>query len=41
MHESAKTLAKSIPNAQHRTLQGQSHEVSAGVLAPVLMQFFK
>lgn len=41
MHESAKTLAKSIPNAQHRTLQGQSHDVSAEALAPVLAEFFK
>lgn len=40
MHESALTLAKAIPNAQHRTLAGQTHEVSAEAIAPVLVEFF-
>jgi alpha-beta hydrolase superfamily lysophospholipase len=40
MHVTAKTLAQSIPNAEHRTLQGQTHEVSAEALAPVLIEFF-
>jgi hypothetical protein len=34
-------LANSIPNGQHRTLEGQTHEVSAEALAPVLVEFFK
>jgi pimeloyl-ACP methyl ester carboxylesterase len=40
MHVTAFALAKSIPNAQHRTLQGQTHEVAADALAPVLAEFF-
>jgi pimeloyl-ACP methyl ester carboxylesterase len=41
MHTTAIALAKAIPNAQHRTLEGQTHEVSADALAPVLIEFFK
>lgn len=41
MHDTAKTLANAIPNAQHQTLEGQTHEVSAEALAPVLIEFFK
>jgi hypothetical protein len=41
MHPTAITLANAIPNAQHRTLEGQTHEVSAEALAPVLIEFFK
>jgi pimeloyl-ACP methyl ester carboxylesterase len=41
MHETAVALANSIPNGQHRTLEGQTHEVSAEALAPVLVNFFK
>jgi hypothetical protein len=33
-------LAKAIPNAQHRTLEGQTHEVAAEAIAPVLVEFF-
>ncbi len=40
MHVTALTLAKAIPHAQQRTLEGQTHEVSVEVLAPVLMEFF-
>ncbi|MBC7870197.1 MAG: alpha/beta hydrolase, partial [Chitinophagaceae bacterium] len=40
MHVSAVALANAIPNAQHRTLEGQTHEVSAEALAPVLFEFF-
>lgn len=40
MHTSATTLANAIPNAQHRTLEGQTHEVAAAALAPVLVEFF-
>jgi len=41
MQDTALTLANAIPNAQHRTLEGQTHEVYAEVLAPVLIEFFK
>jgi pimeloyl-ACP methyl ester carboxylesterase len=40
MHTTAVTLAKEIPNAQHRVLEVQTHEVAAEVLAPVLTEFF-
>jgi pimeloyl-ACP methyl ester carboxylesterase len=41
MHASAETLAETIPNAQHKTLEGQTHDVDSEVLAPVLIEFFK
>jgi pimeloyl-ACP methyl ester carboxylesterase len=41
MHESATALANAIPNAQHRTLAGQIHEVTPEALAPVLVEFFQ
>ena len=41
MHDTAVALAKAIPNAQHRTLQGQTHEVAPEALAPVLVEFFE
>jgi pimeloyl-ACP methyl ester carboxylesterase len=41
MKVSAKTLANVIPNAEQRTLEGQTHEVSSETLAPVLIEFFK
>jgi pimeloyl-ACP methyl ester carboxylesterase len=40
MHESAAALANAIPNAQHRTLEGQTHEVAAEAIAPLLVEFF-
>jgi len=40
MQESAKSLAQAIPQAQYRSLPGQTHEVSAEALAPVLVEFF-
>jgi pimeloyl-ACP methyl ester carboxylesterase len=40
MNTTAKALANVIPNAQHRTLEGQTHEVDAEALAPVLIEFF-
>ncbi len=41
MHTTAITLANAIPHAQHHSLEGQTHEVSAEALAPVLTNFFK
>ena len=35
-----KQLAEVIPNAEHKTLPGQTHMVKAGVLAPALAEFF-
>jgi pimeloyl-ACP methyl ester carboxylesterase len=40
MHETATLLAKTIPHAQQRTLEGQTHDVNLEVLAPVLVEFF-
>jgi pimeloyl-ACP methyl ester carboxylesterase len=40
MHVTATALANAMPNAQHRTLEGQTHEVAAEALAPVLVEFF-
>jgi pimeloyl-ACP methyl ester carboxylesterase len=40
MHATATALAKAIPHAQHRTLEGQTHNVNSDVLAPVLTEFF-
>ena len=40
MHNAAIALAKAIPNAQHRVLEGQTHEVKAESIAPVLVEFF-
>jgi dihydrofolate reductase len=40
MRETAKALAEVIPDAQHRTLNGQEHNVDPAVLAPVLEGFF-
>jgi pimeloyl-ACP methyl ester carboxylesterase len=37
----ARELAESVPNAEHRTLEGQSHDVDLNVLAPVLVRFFQ
>jgi len=40
MHSGAQTLADVLPNAHRRTLEGQTHDVNADVLAPVLKDFF-
>lgn len=40
MLETARMLAEVIPQAQLRTLEGQTHEASAEALAPVLEEFF-
>jgi hypothetical protein len=41
MHITATALANAMPQGQHRTLEGQTHEVAAEALAPVLTNFFK
>jgi pimeloyl-ACP methyl ester carboxylesterase len=40
MHITAMALANAMPNAQHRTLEGQTHEVAADAIAPLLVEFF-
>jgi uncharacterized protein YndB with AHSA1/START domain/pimeloyl-ACP methyl ester carboxylesterase len=40
MHITAAALAKAMPHAQHRTLEGQTHELAAEAVAPVLTEFF-
>jgi pimeloyl-ACP methyl ester carboxylesterase len=37
---SGAALANALPNAQHRTLAGQAHEVAAEAIGPVLVEFF-
>lgn len=40
MLDTANALTKAIPHAQHRTLEGQGHDVDINVLAPLLVEFF-
>jgi pimeloyl-ACP methyl ester carboxylesterase len=40
MRPTADKLAKVIPGAQRRTIEGQAHDVSAKALAPILVKFF-
>jgi len=40
MYDTAQALSKAIPNAQLRTLEGQTHDVALEALAPVLVDFF-
>jgi pimeloyl-ACP methyl ester carboxylesterase len=40
MLETARTLSRTIPGAELRTLDGQAHDVHAEVLAPVMAEFF-
>jgi pimeloyl-ACP methyl ester carboxylesterase len=41
MHPTAQALANLLPNGRQRTLEGQSHDIAAEALAPVLEDFFK
>lgn len=40
MHVTATKLANTIPHARHRTLEGQTHDVAAEAVAPVLIELF-
>ncbi|HEX2623495.1 MAG TPA: alpha/beta hydrolase [Phototrophicaceae bacterium] len=40
LHDAALAITKTIPGAQHRTLDGQTHDIQAEALAPVLTEFF-
>jgi pimeloyl-ACP methyl ester carboxylesterase len=41
LHTAMRSLAEVLPNAEYRTLPGQSHNVSAKAAAPVLSTFFQ
>ena len=41
MVDTAKAIATAVPHGQHFILEGQRHDVSVEVLAPVLIEFFK
>lgn len=40
LQNAARALASVLPDAQHRTLEGQTHGFDPAVLAPVLVEFF-
>jgi pimeloyl-ACP methyl ester carboxylesterase len=40
MRPTAEALAKTIPNAQHRILEGEVHEVRPEAITPALIEFF-
>lgn len=40
MRKAARDTADALPHAEHRTLDGQTHDVSPDALAPVLTAFF-
>ncbi len=41
MKHAADALASVLPNAQRRTLPGQTHDVAPEILAPVLIEFYR
>lgn len=41
MAASADAIAKAIPNAKRRTLEGQAHNVSPQAVAPMLIEFLR
>ena len=40
LQQAAKATAQAFPTAEHRTLDGQTHDVAPDALAPVLTEFF-
>ena len=40
MHETAKAIVDALPNGEHRTIEGATHDVDANKLGPVLAAFF-
>jgi pimeloyl-ACP methyl ester carboxylesterase len=40
LRHSVRAVADTLPNAERQTLKGQTHNVSAAALAPVLVKFF-
>ncbi len=41
MRNAMRNLTEVLPNARHRTLEGQTHIVKPRALAPVLAEFFQ
>jgi hypothetical protein len=41
LQETAQALADILPEGETRILEGQSHNVDPGILAPVLVEFFR
>jgi hypothetical protein len=40
MRVTAEALAEAMPHGEHRTLDGQTHEVAPDAIAPVLVDYF-
>jgi len=40
LQQAAKATAEALPTAEHRTLDGQTHDLAPDALAPVLVEFF-
>jgi hypothetical protein len=40
LKHAAETVAKAVPRARLRTLDGQTHNVSPKAVAPALVEFF-
>jgi hypothetical protein len=40
MLQAAQAVADALPNAEYRSLSGQTHDINPQVLAPVLEEFF-
>jgi pimeloyl-ACP methyl ester carboxylesterase len=40
LQQAARSTADALPNGEHRTLPGQTHDVAPEALAPVLIEFF-
>lgn len=41
LRHAAQVVAEILPNAQHRTLKSQTHDIAPEVIAPALEEFFK
>lgn len=41
LQKAARVVSDAIPGARHQTLEGQTHNVSPGVLVPAVVQFLK
>ena len=41
MKRTALSLSKTIPNAEFRTIENQTHAVTPEAIAPVMMEFFR
>jgi hypothetical protein len=40
MRDTARALSQAMPQGEFRILEGRAHEVTPGVRAPVLVEFF-